>query len=117
MEYFDGYVLAVPKAKKDEYLKMAELSAMVFKDHGALRVVETWADDVPEGKQTSFPMAVQCKEDEVVVFSWVAWPSKEAREIGNQKVMEDPRFKWEEMEPVFDGKRMIYGGFQAIVDA
>ena len=116
MEYIDGYVVAVPKANKDAYLKIAEIAAEVFKDHGALRVVETWADDVPDGETTSFPMAVKCKEDEAVVFSWVAWPSKEAREIGNKKVMEDSRFNMGDMEPVFDGKRMIYGGFQAIVD-
>lgn len=116
MEYIDGFVAAVPNAKKDAYLKMAREAAVVFKDHGALRVAECWGDDVPEGELTSFTMAVQRKEDESVVFSWVAWPSREARDIGNQKVMQDPRMKWDEENPPFDGKRMFFGGFQMILD-
>ena len=70
MAYVDGYVLAVPSKNKSEYIQLAELSATVFKDHGALSVVENWADDVPDGKLTSLPMAVKCEEGEEVVFSW-----------------------------------------------
>jgi uncharacterized protein YbaA (DUF1428 family) len=116
MEYIDGFVAAVPDTKKNAYLKMAQEAAEVFKDHGAVRVVECWGDDVPEGELTSFPMAVQRKQGETVVFSWVAWPSKEARDKGNQKVMQDPRMKWDDQDPPFDGKRMIFGGFQMILD-
>jgi len=89
----------------------------VFKDHGALSIVENWADDVPNGEITSLPMAVKCEEGEDVVFSWITWPSKEVRDAGNKAVMEDPRFK--DLDPhmtLFDGKRMIYGGFTTVVE-
>ncbi|MBC7955530.1 MAG: DUF1428 domain-containing protein [Cytophagales bacterium] len=115
MNYVDGFVVAVPTASREVYRKHAEIAAVVFKEQGALSVVECWGDDVPEGKLTSFPMAVQRKADETVVFSWVVWPSKAVRDIGMQKTMEDPRLKNVTMP--FDGKRMIYGGFQVIVDA
>jgi len=117
MSYVDGYVLAVPNAEKDAYIKLAKEASVVFKDHGAISVVENWGDDVPEGKLTSFPMAVKCTEEETVVFSWITWPSKEARDSGMKQAMEDPRFK--NMGPdsmPFDGKRMIFGGFRTIVD-
>ena len=118
MSYVDGYVIAVPERNKAEYTRLAELSASVFKDHGALSVVENWGDDVPEGKVTSLPMAVKCEEGEVVVFSWIVWPSKEARDAGNKSAMEDPRFAdWDPSNMPFDGKRMIFGGFTNIVDA
>ena len=117
MSYIDGFLVPVPKAAKDQYRELAELSATVFKDHGALQVVEAWADDVPEGKLTSFPMAVKCTEDEVVVFSYVVWPSREARDAGMAKSMEDPRMQFvSESNVPFDGKRMIFGGFETIVD-
>ena len=91
MEYIDGFLAAVPNDNKEDYIRFAKEAAAVFMDHGAIRVVECWGDDVPEGELTSFPKAVQCKEDETVVFSWVAWPSREARDEGNEKVMADPR--------------------------
>lgn len=117
MSYVDGYVLAVPKKNKAGYLKLAEESAAVFKDHGALSVVENWADDVPEGKLTSLPLAVKCEDDEQVVFSWVTWPSREARDAGNKAAMDDPRMQgWDPAKMPFDGKRMIYGGFTTIVE-
>jgi len=117
MSYIDGYIIAVPRKSKSEYIKIAEESAIVFKDHGALSVVENWADDVPEGTLTSLPMAVKCEEDEDVVFSWIVWPSREVRDAGNQAAMEDPRFKdWDLNAMPFDGKRMIYGGFKTIVE-
>jgi len=109
--YVDGFVIPVHKNKKDAYLKMAQLAAEVWRDHGALEVIECWGDDVPDGKVTSFPMAVKLEADEVVVFSWATWPSKEARDAGNEKVMADPRMNPETMDMPFDGKRLIFGGF------
>jgi len=117
MTYVDGYVLAVPREKKSDYIRLAEESAVVFKEHGALTVVENWADDVPNGELTSLPMAVQCKEGEDVVFSWITWPSRESRDAGNKAVMEDPRLQgWDMSNMPFDGKRMIFGGFVTIVE-
>jgi len=115
--YIDGFVVAVPTANRDAYRRHAEAAAAVFKEHGALRLVECWGDDVPDGKITSFPMAVKKQADETVVFSWIAWPSREARDAGMQKVMADPRVKPENNPMPFDGKRLIYGGFSVIVDA
>ncbi|WP_223788190.1 DUF1428 domain-containing protein [Marinicella meishanensis] len=116
MYYVDGFVAAVPNKNKDRYLKHATIAAEVFKDHGALQIVETWGDDVPDGEVTSLPMAVKCQADETVVFSWVTWPSKQARQAGWEKIMADPRMQGEENPMPFDGKRLIYGGFQAILE-
>jgi uncharacterized protein YbaA (DUF1428 family) len=116
MSYVDGFVAAVPTANREAYLKHAKDAAVVFKEFGALKVVENWGDDVPEGKITSFPMAVQRKEDETVVFSWVTWPSREARNTGWEKVMADPRMQPGTNDMPFDGKRMIYGGFETMLD-
>ena len=116
MNYVDGFVLAVPTANRETYRRVAETAAAVFKENGALAVAECWGDDVPEGKVTSFSMAVKRKEDETVVFSWIVWPSKSVRDAGMKKAMEDPRLK-EGMDPMpFDGQRMIFGGFQVIVN-
>lgn len=118
MHYVDGFVLAVPLAQREAYIRLAEMAAQVFIDHGAVAVSECWGDDVPEGKLTSFTMAVQRQDDEAVVFSWVSWPSKAARDEGMAKFMADPRMK--DMSPEtmpFDGRRMIMGGFQQIVQA
>lgn len=115
MTYVDGFVAAVPTANRDKYLRHAQAMAAVFKEHGALQVVECWGNDVPEGKLTSFTMAVQRKDDETVIFSWVTWPSKDVRDAGWKKVMEDPRMKDQEMP--LDGKRLIYGGFDVILNA
>lgn len=116
MGYADGYLLAVPAENKDAYRKMAEKAAVVIREHGASRVVEAWGDDVPEGKVTDFRMAVKAGKGEEVVFSWVEWPSKEARVEGWKKVMADERMKPDHGTMPFDGKRMIYGGFTPIVD-
>ncbi|AOY94214.1 RNA signal recognition particle [Cupriavidus sp. USMAA2-4] len=116
MSYIEGFVVPVPTANREIYRKMAEDAAVVFKDHGALGLVECWGDDVPEGKLTSFPLAVQRKADETVVFSWITWPSREARDRGMRAAMEDPRLKQQQSMP-FDGRRMIFGGFEVIVDA
>lgn len=118
MTYVDGVVLAVPTAKREAYREMAEEMAAVFKDHGALKVVECWGDDVPDGKVTSFPMAVKREDDETVVFSFIIWPSREARDQGKEKVFSDPRMAAMDMSQApFDGKRMIFGGFETIIDA
>lgn len=116
MTYVDGYVLAVPTANRAAYQKKAEDVAIVFKEYGALKVVECWGNDVPDGKLTSFPMAVKCEENETVVFSWIVWPSREVRDRGNEMVMKDPRMQ-QSGEMNFDGKRMIYGGFEIIVES
>lgn len=115
MTYVDGFVLAVPKANRDAYRKVAEAAAAVFKEHGALQTVECWGDDVPDGEVTSFPMAVKCREDETVIFAWIVWPSREARDKGNEKVMADPRMNGMADMP-FDGKRMIFGGFETMIE-
>lgn len=116
MNYVDGFVAAVPTKNKEIYRVHAKTAAAVFKEHGALKLVECWGDDVPEGKITSFPMAVKCQQDETVVFSWIIWPSREVRDQGMEKVMSDPRLQPDVNPMPFDGKRMIYGGFEMIVD-
>ncbi|MGK7864027.1 DUF1428 domain-containing protein [Falsiroseomonas sp. E2-1-a4] len=115
MNYVDGFVAAVPAANKQAFLDHARQALPLFKEYGALRVVECWGDDVPDGKVTDFKGAVQAKADEVVVFSWIEWPSKSTRDAGMKRMMEDPRMK--DMKMPFDGQRMIYGGFQPILDA
>ena len=115
MHYIDGCVIPVPTAKKQQYLDHARIAAAVFKEHGALKLVDCWGDDVPDGKLTSFPMAVKCEPGETVVFSWIVWPSRQVRDAGMAKVMSDPRLQSADMP--FDGKRMIFGGFQMVVDA
>ena len=115
MPYVDGFVIPVPTAKREIYRKMAEVAAHVFKEHGALKVVECWGDDVPQGKLTSFPIAVKAETDETIVFSWVVWPSRAARDEGGKKVMADPRMPWGKDMP-FDGKRLIHGGFEMMLD-
>ncbi len=116
MTYVDGFVVAVPTADRETYRAFAERAAAIFKEHGALRLVECWGDDVPEGKITSFPMAVKRKDDETVVFAWIEWPSRAARDEGMRKVMDDPRTKPDQMAMPFDGQRMIYGGFEKIFE-
>ncbi len=113
MTYVDGFLAAVKNSRREEYRAFAEKSVAMFRRYGAVRVVETWADDVPEGEVTSFTMAVKREADESVVFSWVAWPSKEVRDAAWARIMEDSAM---DGEMPFDGKRMIHGGFQVIVD-
>jgi uncharacterized protein YbaA (DUF1428 family) len=117
MFYVDGFLVPVPTENKAAYMKLAQNAAAVFKEYGAIKVVETWGDDVPEGKVTSFPMAVKRELHESVVFSWIIWPNRAARDEGMKKSMEDPRMKMDPSTLPFDGKRMIFGGFEAIVDA
>lgn len=115
MTYVDGFVLAVPTANKEIYRKHAEEAAVVFKDHGALSLVECWGDDVPVGKINSMHTAVLRKDDETVVFSWITWPDKAARDAGMAKVFADPRLSGTMESMPFDGSRMIFGGFEMIV--
>ena len=117
MTYVDGFVAAVPTANRESYKTYAERAAGIFKEHGALTVTECWGDDVPDGKVTSLPMAVQRKDDETVVFSWITWPSRAVRDEGWKKIISDPRMKPDVNAMPFDGKRMIYGGFEIIFEA
>jgi uncharacterized protein YbaA (DUF1428 family) len=117
MAYVDGFVAAVPTANREKYRKHAQDAAVVFKECGALKVVECWGDDVPEGEVTSFPLAVKRKDDETVVFSWILWPSREKRNEGMKKAMADARLQPEANPMPYDGKRLIYGGFEVLVEA
>jgi uncharacterized protein YbaA (DUF1428 family) len=116
MAYIDGFVAAVPTVNRDAYRDHAQKAALVFKEYGAVKLVECWGDDVPDGKLTSFPMAVRKKDDETVVFSWIVWPSKLVRDEGMKKVMADPRTRSGVNPMPFDGKRLIYGGFEILVE-
>lgn len=116
MHYIEGFVAAVPTKNKAEYIKHAEEAAEIFKKYGAKSLVECWGDDVPDGDITSFPLAVQCKDDETVVFSWAVWPSKAVRDAGMEKMMADETMQKMENSMPFDGKRLIYGGFQMVVN-
>ena len=110
MAYVDGFILAVPKANIERYKDMARKCEPIWREYGAIDYVECIGDDTPYGEVTSFPRSVMAKEDEVVIFSWIVYPSKEVRDNCNKKVMEDPRLDGMKDMP-FDGKRMIYGGF------
>jgi uncharacterized protein YbaA (DUF1428 family) len=116
MGYTDGFVVPVPDGKKEAYREMAAKAAAVFKEYGATRVVEGWGDDVPDGKVTDFRRAVKAEAGETVVYSWIEWPSKQARDEGWQKVMADERMKPDFANMPFDGKRMFWGGFAPIID-
>jgi len=116
--YVDGFVLPVPLANMPAYKKMARLAGKIWKDHGALEYVECIADDVKPGKWTSFPQSVKLKEGEVVVFSYIVYPSRKSRDAINKKVMADPRLA-KYMNPKampFDGKRMFWGGFKPFLE-
>ena len=116
MAYIDGFLIPVQQSRKEEYLAQARAAAPIFLDLGATRVVETWGDDLKPGKQTDFCRAVAAEEGETVVFSWIEYPDKAARDKANQAMMDDPRF--EALGPMpFDGKRMIFSGFAPIFDS
>ena len=117
MAYIDIFVAPVPTANREQYKQHCVIAAKLFKEYGALSVAECWGDDVPDGKLTSFPMAVKLKEDETVVFSWIIWPDKATRDTGMEKVMSDPRIQPDMNAMPFDGQRMIFGGFDMIVKA
>ena len=116
MSYIDGFVIAVPNANREQFIGHANTFDAIFVEFGATRVVECWNDDVPEGKLTDFRRAVQAKEGESVVFSWIEWPDKATRDAGMDRVMKDPRMDPATNPMPFDGKRMIYGGFAPVVE-
>ncbi|WP_331371741.1 DUF1428 domain-containing protein [Sinorhizobium chiapasense] len=116
MPYVDGFLVAVPKEKVEEYKALARRAGDVWKEHGALNYVECLADDVPYGELTSFPRAVQAKDDETVVFSWVVYRSRQDRDAIVARVIADPRLQGDEWKSIFDGKRMIYGGFEPFLE-
>ena len=116
MTYIEGFITAVPIANKDAYLDHATGFAPLIREFGATRMVESWSDDIPEGKVTDFRKAVQARDDEAVVFSWFEYPDRAARDAANARMMSDPRMKDLGAAMPFDGKRLIYGGFDTIVD-
>ncbi|MCE3262564.1 MAG: signal recognition particle [Pseudoduganella sp.] len=118
MAYVDGFVVPVPKDKLDAYLEMSRQAGAVWREHGALEFRETISDDVKVGVHTSFPQAVKLEDGELVAFSWIVYASRAERDRINDAVMADPRLK-DMMDPAkmpFDGKRMIFGGFEMRVD-
>lgn len=114
MSYVDGFVAAVPTENKDQFIAYVKTMAIVFKEFGALKAVDTWGDDINDGEITSFPMAVKKQENETVAFSWMIWPSKDVRDAGWQSAMEDPRMHPDTNPMPFDGSRIIYGGFTVV---
>ena len=116
MAYVDGFVIALPKANIETYKAFAKTAGEVWMEHGALSYVECLGDDVPVGEVTSFPRAVQAKDDEIVVFSWVTYRSRADRDAIMAKVMADPRLPQDPSAMPFDGKRMIFGGFESIIE-
>lgn len=116
MTYVDGFVIPVPADRKDDYKAMSQKVWAILKEFGALKLVECWGDDVPKGQHTDFYMAVKAEPGETVVFSWIIWPSKAVRDEGSKKMMADARTPKPSDMP-FDGKRMIYGGFELMLEA
>lgn len=116
MSYVDGFIVAVPKDKIEAYKVLARTAGEVWREYGALSYVEAFGDDVPYGELTSFPRAVQATEDEIVVFSWITYESRQSRDEILEKVMADPRLKDGMTNMPFDGKRMIYGGFNIFLE-
>ena len=116
MTYVVGFLLAVPKAHKDEYLKFSKKMAEIYKRHGALSVYEGWGNDVPEGKANSMHTAVMREPDEEVVFSWVTWPNKEERDKVHTAIVDAMHEEMENVPIPFDATRMIYGGFNVILE-
>ena len=116
MTYIEGFIAAVPTANKDAYKKHAEEAAPLFREFGVARMVENWGNDVPEGKVTDFQKAVQAKDDETVVFSWLEWTDRATADKGWETMKTDPAVK-DMMEMPFDGSRMIFGDFEPVFEA
>lgn len=115
MSYIDGMIAAVPSANREAYLAHARAAAAIFKEHGAVECVENWGDDVPAGKVTDLYRAVEAKDGETIVLSWITWPDRAARDAGWEKIMQDPRMA--DMKLPFDGQRLIHGGFETLLKA
>lgn len=115
MGYTDAMLCAVSDGRKEEYRTFAEKMSGLFCEYGAVRLVDGWEDNVPDGKVTDFKRAVLAEDGEKVVFAWIEWPDKQVRDQAWAKLMEDPRMH--EIQSPFDGKRMIFGGFEPILDA
>ncbi len=116
MTYFEGFIAPVPQGNKDAYVKSARQFMPILREFGVARHVETWGNDVPEGKVTDFRKSVDAKPDEHVIFSWFEYPSRTERDAANSKMMSDPRMAEAGADMPFDGKRMIVGGFQSVVE-
>lgn len=117
MAFVSAFVAAVPSANKEKYLEMSRKTGAFFKEKGATRVVECWGADVPDGKLTSFPLAVKKADDETIALGWVEWPSKDLADAAFGEMMSDPQFSTENMPMPFDGQRMIFGGFDMILES
>ena len=116
MSYIQGFLVPVPKKSKEAYRELAAKAAPIFQEYGATRISENWSDSVPDGKVTDFKRAVQAKEDEAVVFSWIEWPDKATNEAAAEKMQADER--WKEIGDMpFDGTRMIWAGFEPVFDS
>nr|WP_226372774.1 DUF1428 domain-containing protein [Sphingosinicella flava] len=115
--YLDGFVAPIPAGNEQAYRDLAEVGAQVFTEYGATRVVETFGDDVMDGKVTDYKKAIEARDGETIAYSWIEWPDKDTRDAGWKKVMEDPRMQPGDKPMPFDGKRMIYGGFATLVDS
>lgn len=113
MSYVQGFIIPVPKANKTAYIEVAKASGAIFQEYGAVRIVESWSETTPDGKVTDFKMAVNAEPHEAVVFSWIEWPDKATCDAAEEKMVKDPRFEAMGEMP-FDGKRMIYAGFDPI---
>lgn len=120
MTYIDGFVIPCPKANRQAFVDYVRATGGMFIELGALRIVECWGDDVPEGKATDFRMAVKAEASEEVLFSWIEWPDKATRDAAFAKMTDpensDPRMDREKNPVPFDGKRMIFGGFIPVYD-
>ena len=117
-QYVDGFILAVPRDKAEDYRRIAQQAGEVWREHGALEYYECVAEDVKDGELTSFPRSVKAEDGETVVFAWITYESREHRDAVNGKVMEDPRIRtqMDMSQAPFDGKRMIYGGFTTLIE-
>ncbi|MEM6707444.1 MAG: DUF1428 domain-containing protein [Pseudomonadota bacterium] len=114
-QYVDCMVVPIKSDIKAAYLERARVEGEAFKRHGALKTIELWGDDIPEGKNTSLPLAVKLKADETVVVGWIIWPDKATRDKGMETIVSDPLFA-DDQEVLFDGSRLIYGGFELLLE-
>ncbi len=115
MAYVEGFLVPVPEANRQAYLELAARAAPLFREYGALEVVECWGADIPDGKVTDFRRAVKAEAGENVVFSWIVYPSKAVRDEAVQRVFSDPRMAMDETTCPFDGQRMVFGGFDVLL--